>query len=119
MKTRRELDVLVAKKVMGMDGVFIDPKGALRIPDGYTEYGRYCFSYGRSPSTDLTAAWEVLEQIEKDYGGFILTKGVDGGYYCGILLWDGVGHDIIAEANADTVPLAICLAALEAVDSAE
>jgi hypothetical protein len=86
----RELDALVAEKVMGWN------------------FQRSAFS------TDIASAWEVVEKLQALEYTFIN------------LLWDGQGwdiemgqdgHDISCDTYADTFPLAICLAALKAVDA--
>jgi len=70
----------------------------LRIPD-------YC--------TDIKAAWEVAEKFEQ----FDLKKNWDSGKWtCGIGTWgNGMNprQSIRLEAEADTAPMAICMAFLK------
>ena len=100
MEAGRELDALVAEKVMGAKVVFVE-----NVP---------------YYSTDIAAAWEVVNHL--------LCHGWDEKYffrlhYDNVDLWDasfykesssdGGGPDVWG--TADTAPLAICLAALKAV----
>jgi|SRR3990170_898451 len=111
MPAGRELDVLIAEKVMEWKYI----SGA-RIRDGF-DTPRF--------STDISAAWEVVEKFDylylfrldhpiEDYAGrigrweaklvFKEKRGVDKRFYY---------------ALADTAPLAICRAALKAKLSAQ
>lgn len=109
----RELDALIAEKVMGRDdnkGVCAPRRGTLDdtygrvLPDGYRE---------RTPhySTDIAAAWQVVEKMMRDgwawkaYGattgvtGIGFTKcpsGVPSVYYKG----DALAHAICRAALA-------------------
>lgn len=91
----RELDALVAEKVMGY-GPKNDP----------------CHAGEWSPSTSISAAWEVVENMKEDGDVFIEWWQDD--------LWTVSNKPIGVRDNgvileADTAPLAICLAALKAV----
>lgn len=116
--SEREIDALVAEKVMG-----------LGIVEEHSKYelchevdGKSCGGIVPHYSTDIAAAWAVVEKIQ---GMFIKTfdgnkndwdcfevdvrawKSSDGwGWSCRINGWT---------ACADTAPMAICLAALSAV----
>lgn len=109
MDAGREIDALVAEKVMGLD-VFEDQanyRGVGTIPHATT--GRL----GDLPhySTDIAAAWQVLDKFD----GYDLSKAWanEDRYGCALAceLWyyDGRGA-----AGASTMPHAICLAALKA-----
>ena len=128
MEAGRELDALVAEEVMGEveahapvgDGltrtdVFgapsllaADDKIRVAYPKslaaGRLWPAQYC---GPKYSTDLAAAWEVVEKMRERYVDFLLEWDHDQwrASYC------GENED----ARADTVALAICLAALRAV----
>jgi hypothetical protein len=111
MPAGQELDALVAEKVMGWDIHFKDPE--LR---GGKEHWR---DHERStnwlpeqwcPSSDISAAWEVLEKVQdvgslERFGGF--------GWRCEV---HSVSPNFVdCAAEGDTAPLAICRAALKAV----
>jgi hypothetical protein len=115
----RELDALVAEKVMGeqvrgtwiIDGV--RPDG---IPNRQCPVEHY--------SSDIASAWEVVEKLA-DLGWCIELKHYPKGSPQGpkwlVFLWrefDAGEGEIIREPAfqlpADTAPLAICLAALKA-----
>jgi len=130
----RELDVLVAKKVMG----WTKPKGGRRDPlTGKRPVWRELpFEYVDTPhfSTDIAAAWEVVEkfhgdspniQIGKDGWEIDVQTAKDGnGWFVAIRRYRvedyAEEHDYWGAqsyyAHAETAPLAICRAALAAVD---
>lgn len=65
-------------------------------------------------STDISAAWEIIEHLGPQFHA--LTRDWDDGDYW-LKISDGVlsfgKPNILAEAWADTVPMAICLAFLK------
>ena len=98
MQAGRELDALVAEKVMGWTAI----KGDLgSMPDGriYVEVPYY--------STAIAAAWGVVEKCKYE----VWIRCLHGS--CEVRVVD-CGHEI-TRVDADTAPLAICLAALKAV----
>lgn len=116
MKAGRELDALVAEKVMGeswcqlmKDGEATSETGPRKCLCGAIGYP---YEHHRPYSTDIAAAWEVVEKI-----GLFTDKQL-------VLAHDGQNWIICEEvtpagcqmilASADTAPLAICLAALNA-----
>jgi hypothetical protein len=90
----RELDALVAEKVMGRD--MTRPAG-FKHPIGMPHY-----------STDIAAAWEVVERLRAAGHWFDLRDIRGNGY------WASFGQEMSAEGK--TASLAICLAALKALD---
>lgn len=96
----RELDALVAEKVMGhrvinmVDG----PWEVLSVGHG---------DWLRSYSSDIASAWEVIESPACEGGHKVSLSCEHDIWLCSIS-----GH----EAEAFTAPLAICLAALKAVE---
>lgn len=117
MNAGRELDALVAEKVMGWTEVRPCPDEDMR------EYGEDL--WGRPPggplnsqnvsaySTDIAAAWEVVDNISQreNVEAVSLTITVDG-TACRVLLRD---KNAPVRVYEDTAPRAICLAALAAV----
>jgi hypothetical protein len=111
LKPGRELDALVAEKVMGL--LVIEPlRLYYRHPTVTDEIPEY--------STEIAAAWEVVEKIktqvkaETDSRDFTIMY-VDNKWLVGWALeYDG-GMDKLV--SADTAPHAICLAALKVVSS--
>lgn len=109
MKTGRELDALVAEKVMGESSGYTHS----RDNDFVVTCSRY--------STDISAAWLVVEKL-RDIGWSVAVCG-DNGWGCTFYKVHTNGSEYIwatwkeshGPINADTAPLAICLAALEAV----
>lgn len=114
MNSGRELDALVAEKVMGLKHVF-----NADLTEGWIDIDTVCRSLP-SYSTDIAAAWKVVEKLQAynpfwDADGFMEfdlspTSGVDGerGWTCNF-------GDDNTRAYASTAPHAICLAALKAV----
>lgn len=136
MKAGRELDALVAEKVMGWEvwGFDGDPGPCRESSEGYIWSWR--------PSTDIKAAWEVVERLgltvtpvevwfasEYDRAGgnpqpgyrWVAWKAME----CAQVIennpdpdnWTGMLDESFPPPDqvACTAPLAICLAALKAV----
>lgn len=134
MEAGREMDVLIAEKVMGwrrMTYKEANPKNShyatdLRLTgrwhdsDGNaTQQAEDCDDYYQpefawSPSTDIAAAWQVVEKIKSIdplYAFAVMFEGksweagiYDSGY--------NTSFDYDRSATATTAPLAICRAAL-------
>jgi hypothetical protein len=122
----RELDALVAEKVMGwreihrslFTGYKPGHKGKIQKVSCSPRLGCH-----RIPnySTDIAAAWEVVEKVTSAVGPhreeFNFSMGGPRRNKWTCQFCPGcVCHP--AEASADTVPLAICLAALKAIEGA-
>lgn len=116
MPADRNLDALVAERIMGWQW-FEDRKGfRLLLPSGEPDGRFYTVQQGPHQfvpcySADITEAWEVVERFPCAFGigrAWKLT-----GEPAGWSVWIGVGMGV--SARADTVPLAICRAALLAV----
>ena len=118
MEAGRELDALVAEKVMGyerrLDGLGQEywreaDKPRVRL------VGTICDPQDLplfAPSTDISAAWEVVSLlIEKGYYVDILYSAKAHVWSC-LLDYGGYRE---ADVIGDTAPYAICLAALKAV----
>ena len=119
MPAGREMDALVAEKVMTLNvwqhekrvkqlafrgnrsrevlGTVIEIIAGDRMLQNY--------------STDIAAAWQVVEKTKNDYD---ITR-VGGKWHAWLFAID----EVLTEAYADTAPLAICRAALLAVMDAE
>jgi len=118
----RELDALVAEKVMGWTVCRDASCGGceatvLLMEDGWRvraplDQGGWPLGWW-TPSTDIAAAWEVVEKLR------VLGFNVSVSCAHGMRTWDvrgwkadNTGRFI---AHAETAPLAICLAALDAL----
>ena len=129
MEAGRELDALVAEKVMGLSAPWDE-----NTPCPYCgEIMRYCgqrswctscseWRYGpyKEYSEDISAAWEVVEKLRKSYRVRIHEFG--SGWQASLEIKDGrlrypieISHEGDESANSDTAPHAFCLAALKAV----
>jgi hypothetical protein len=129
MKPSRELDFLIAEKVMGLDlekYMTMPPK-----PTGAYAKSRNPFVIEEVPhySTDIAAAWQVVEKVgpkiiknECEYvfvirfyeHGFGERGPIGRHWEVGWFQFDYDQVDSI-EAKSECVPFAICLAALKAV----
>lgn len=122
MVAGRELDALVAEKVMGWIWFPKDDEGPryLASPDPNSMYVWYPGSgVGTHPlySTSIAAAWEVWDKLIADgwYPDVITSHVSDGLDYRCELHRGGDGDGDYVISHADTAPLAICLAALAAI----
>ena len=99
MKAGRELDALVAEKVMGLteEDWIAGPTG---LPRPY--------------STDIAAAWEVVEKLRGTHRPFLLSHDFQDGFMKWPVVIVGFGAVVVHEGQYGA-PHAICLAALKAV----
>jgi len=122
MKPGRELDKLVAEKVMGWKsiGLFEVGHGAgvdIVSPTGQRYYHSDGYA-GETPyphySTDIAAAWRVVEKIKGDkaFAGSIVLQWDCGQWEVGYQHWDEVQPLV----SSDSAAHAICLAALKSVE---
>lgn len=128
MTAGREMDALLAEKVMGYTlsdlSLLAYPKYKLfDIESGeFSGYVKEVPHY----STDIAAAWQVVEQVTKtqcdDTGSFYVFKIVKKHHkWCTYIkhpLWSGIHSELgknyeMHQAYADTAPLAICRCALK------
>jgi hypothetical protein len=122
MNAGRELDALVAEKVMGWTSdlyahSLMGEKVRLWLPPPPSDVAHTADTLPRY-STDIAAAWEVVEKVSGPGLAFELVDvGSFNPGYTELPRWCasfGDGNVVIAE-EADTAPHAICLAALKAV----
>ena len=108
MKAGRELDVLIANKVIGREDKFGELASTRMVMDdtcGRTLTGGY---KERTPyySTDIRAAWAIVEKMNSPY---IIASTEDGDES-----WVHFGNE--SNVAIGKAPLAICLAALLAME---
>jgi len=136
MKAGRELDRLVAEKVMGLD---LDEFAYDTFKSWRNEWGGKGISHSEPYdqekyrdrmlsfavphySTDISAAWEVVSAMVEKGLGFRLTVEYDRSCEARFYLWeDGIPVEFSKEyvTSYEDAPHAICLAALEAIGEAE
>lgn len=117
MKAGRELDALVAERVMGWTKTIVDNYPWQILPPDATELkAKSCPHY----STDIAAAWQVVEKLRQDRLYIEIVSEAEY-FRCEVNHYTPAAYQFKTEQHADTAPLAICLAALEAVrtDGAE
>ena len=125
MKAGKEVDTLVAEKLMGWHSAhneayplqWTTPTGLVTWE--HTSYGAF------KPSSDIATAWELLEKMRLKYGHVVVAwhpfdaiPDGEGGDYAVYSHWSCYIEEV-GEATADTAPLAICLAALKSVENFE
>jgi hypothetical protein len=117
VKPGRELDQLIAEKVMGMkvyrrmgeDGPNPQYEKIEKVPE-------HCAVTYPPYSTDISAAWEVVEKLRNKTMAFSLVTMWD--HSKDKLFWlakfEWWGTERFEFSSQETAPLAICLAALKA-----
>lgn len=113
LKPGRELDALIAEKVMGI------PKAEIEDWNNcYKREKRGCFHWAyedhlKKYSTSIAAAWEAVEKMQSNDWGMILDNLKDflGNFDCH---FDRDRSHF--SASSESAPHAICLAALKAVE---
>lgn len=109
-----DLDVLIAEKVMGwkLEGVFHDD------PDEWEGWrdaeGQGGYASPPSYSTAIEAAWDVLEKMHNGESRFHWSISSDN--ICDFSPFGPNDSPIYRAPRCESVPLAICRAALKAVE---
>jgi hypothetical protein len=125
--TSRELDVLVAEHVMGLnpirnDGSWVFTSRREWVPDGdyYFEgvdsEGYHVTDEVPAYSTDIADAWLVFMRFADTYKVLSHVQLMSLGWTLGQPLVWRCTIGATNTATADTAPMAICLAALKCVD---
>ncbi|WP_313430061.1 BC1872 family protein [Siminovitchia terrae] len=115
----REIDRLVAEKVMGWrldETNFID----YWVGEHDGQKGDWAIAHMWKPSTNIQDAWEVVEKINEE---FSLVRTNDTGMWVASIGFFGdecpecgeETFEVEYQGIANAAPLAICLAALKAV----
>lgn len=99
-----ELDALIATKVMGITGGYIDPNEGYMRPIDLRMLPYQHFS----PSMSIAHAWEVVEKVTSGGDDFELSYCAKTKLWCAFYIYECY--------NANTAPLAICHAILEAAN---
>lgn len=122
LKAGRELDALIAEKVMGWQEVRVGVgddgiEGLMGVPDSPDPW-RSAY-WVPAYSIDIAHAWQVVEKLRADcvFANIGPDPSEGGGYNCQFHWGEGEDDfDIgVVDAEAPTAPHAICLAALKAV----
>jgi hypothetical protein len=125
----REMDALIAEKVMGWKPVPINywlPEGKGRGDKpvlwlfNHPKYGEQTRAmHNFRPSSDIAAAWEVVEEIKSHVLRVDITISADTRLKPYAVLITGKGIREWWQREGDTLPLAICRAALPALGVTE
>lgn len=122
----RELNELIATKVLGYPKpVYTHSGGHMTRIEGKGwycqptyEHGDVCEWLPYPYSDDIAAAFEVLEKFDRrEWDITIASDTQDEGKYWSVSLEHYPGPDRYATGEAASLPLAICIAALKAVEA--
>ncbi len=119
----RELDALVAEKVIGLQVYQATEDDMIfTLEREFVQAGDYCYDVENhmtrlvpSYSTDIAAAWQVVEHFGSDCRVDLTKYAGDHGYHCFISRYTYDDEHYLGDCEAPTAPHAICLAALAAV----
>lgn len=123
LQAGRDLDALIAEKVLGWKWIKIAGLRLL-VPPNFNNRGGISLMSRKDPyqflphfSTSIQIAWQVVEKFDF----WDLTKTISGEYRAKLRRKvDGkVAGYVLGESTAPTAPLAICLAALAALEGGE
>jgi Phage ABA sandwich domain len=117
MMNLREIDRLIAEKVMGWK-IYADSAGYKFWSINEDDSSRIiCSVTSFEPSTDIRDAWLVVEKLRetKIFSLYDAWDGDDNKIFCAVFEYNDTYHVVDYKGYADTAPLAICLAALKAV----
>jgi len=125
LQAGRELDALVAEKVMGWarHAVEFNNFQKVVVPPSWSNFGVYWLGrdiYEQVPaySTEIEAAWQIVEQLQS-HGLYIHIAALTVRGFATRVFADRAGDEPdkqIVYVDADTASLAICKAALLAVE---
>lgn len=126
----REIDREIAEKVMGWKlgkpewchGPMMHGGSFIRFwldKDGqYAKHGATIFSEQWNPSTDIFAAWQVVEKMREKGRHFLFMMSHESGLsIASFYLGPHDRNDLSATEEFDKASLAICRAALKAVEN--
>jgi hypothetical protein len=114
MKPGRELDALIAEKVMGYSDVKVGFIDGINWDKGFPPGKKIAHAISHY-STDISAAWEVVDKL-LDKWSFDLSS-ISGKYFRVILTGGGnESHLKRLVVETETATHAICLAALKAME---
>jgi len=111
MKAGRELDALVAEKIFELYSFYEGPE--LLYVKKKPSKDRQTHYEVPNYSTDISAAWEVVEKL--NYLSFNISRENCAGVRYDANVYDDPEMEDQINITADTAPHAICLAALKAV----
>jgi hypothetical protein len=124
MKIGRELDALVAEKILGCK---VGRHARLRTDAGEPDYICECDGYPHQHpwiddtrylpdySSDMSAAWEIIEKLKERFDGQFSFSGGEWTFLLGTLDAGGDLQNGAVYASSASAPHAICLAALKAL----
>lgn len=118
MNPGRELDALISEKIMGLP-VARNSRGGWSVgdPDYYDDCGMLILSNPlRGYSTDIAAAWGVLEEISKSNFMVSTRSFMNQPHQSQCLILKTAGENVWIEATGESMAYAICVAALKSIN---
>lgn len=113
--TDRERDALIAEKVIGAEREEVNYTiGHSSYTSVFWHIGGWRFDEASLPhySTEIGAAWRVVERLHAQRVRVAVIAYLDGNYRCELR---GQGTEFLLAMEGPTAPAAICLAALKVV----
>lgn len=98
----REIDALISDHIFGIKCSWVTIEGVTFLQANRNTVPFY--------STDIAAAWQVMGKMQ-EFAPDVCALILDGGSY---VIGEGSAFEFDVYAEADTAPMAICLAALKA-----
>lgn len=117
MMNLREIDRLVATKVMGWK-IYADSAGYKFWSINENDISRIiCSVTSFEPTKDIADAWQVVEKLRerKIFSLYDAWDEDDNKIFCAVFEYNDTYHVVEYKEYAETAPLAICLAALKSV----
>lgn len=115
MNPGKELDALIAEKVMGYETEIINGDPVSKVP-GICGTEGCAIHFTKTPhySTDIAAAWEVVEKLQLKFKTIDIVATTRSDTYVGpcFVIFDPYGNVL---SDSSEAPHAICLAALKVV----
>lgn len=108
MEPGRELDALVADKVMGWEL-------SATQTNWMHDHNIAAIVVNWHPSTNISAAWEVVEKMQKRFNFFIANERGEKEIRCTFQWYRGGVDNMLEYVIAATAPEAICKCALIAI----
>lgn len=114
MRASRELDLIIAEKLFGLSVQYIGggestPVTAAQVLANFQHIDSIpCFS------TDISAAWPIIDKFRRDGPYKLVIQAYAKDKFWTIKAYHPDGYSKSCTTSAETMPLAICLAALKA-----
>lgn len=114
--TDAEITKLIATRVMGWTwhqrSAWVDQEEGNEDRGAWECNNRYAYGRYFNPPESIADAWLVVEKL-RELDNYVRIELHPSGQWCHVAVWR---HGKITNIRSDTAPMAICLAALSAVN---